>query len=242
MMTTNISESFNSLLKSARKLPVTAMVRLTYKQVGERFVTRSAYGRRLSSENERWMTNPMNRFESNRLKAARHSLINYHQEDENLFEVKTNTHNGRGGNVHTVNASRRVYQCGKWQSYHIPCSHALRGFESLGYNAWDYIAKKYSVHKYKKTYSGGLSPLDNDAYWPTIPFSMIANKNFLRKIRVNATTRIHNAMDVPASTLSRKCSSCQQTGHVKRNCGSRDRNASSSPRTNTSRGGSSSRS
>ncbi|KAH0725603.1 hypothetical protein KY284_001468 [Solanum tuberosum] len=33
-------------------------------------------------------------------------------------------------------------------------------------------------------------------------------------------------MDVPASTLTRKCSMCKQIGHDRRNCPSRVRNAS----------------
>ncbi|KAH0730501.1 hypothetical protein KY285_001399 [Solanum tuberosum] len=40
MLTTISSESFNGLLKSAMGLPVTAMVRVTYNQIGNRFVTR----------------------------------------------------------------------------------------------------------------------------------------------------------------------------------------------------------
>ncbi|XP_070013900.1 uncharacterized protein [Nicotiana sylvestris] len=40
-LTTNVSESFNGLLKSIRGLLVTAMVRLSFKQMAEKFVERS---------------------------------------------------------------------------------------------------------------------------------------------------------------------------------------------------------
>ncbi|XP_070040974.1 uncharacterized protein [Nicotiana tomentosiformis] len=41
ILTTNVSESFNGLLKSTRGLPVTVMVRMSFKQMAERFVERS---------------------------------------------------------------------------------------------------------------------------------------------------------------------------------------------------------
>ncbi|XP_070054530.1 uncharacterized protein [Nicotiana tomentosiformis] len=41
ILTTNVSESFNALLKSVRGLPVTAMVHMSFKQMAERFVERS---------------------------------------------------------------------------------------------------------------------------------------------------------------------------------------------------------
>ena len=41
VMTTNVSESYNDLLKKARGLPVTAMVRMTFKALVDRFVERN---------------------------------------------------------------------------------------------------------------------------------------------------------------------------------------------------------
>jgi len=88
------------------------------------------------------------------------------------------------------------------------------------------MAPEFSVRSYKKAYSGQFNPLGGEKYWPDSPFLMIANKKYLRKVGVNKITRIHNEMDVPASTLTRKCSTCKQIGHDRRNCPSRARNAS----------------
>ncbi|XP_049405378.1 uncharacterized protein LOC125868848 [Solanum stenotomum] len=117
MLITNSSESFNSLLKSVRGLPVTAMVRLTYNQIVNRFVTRSKFVNQLVQQKQQWMPKPFKIFEDNRKKSQRHTLINYHQQRENIFEVQTHMHHGRGGNKHIVNASQGKCQCRKWQSY-----------------------------------------------------------------------------------------------------------------------------
>ncbi|KAH0633503.1 hypothetical protein KY284_036289 [Solanum tuberosum] len=65
MLTTNSSESFNGLLKSARGLPVTAMVRLTYNQIVNRFVTRSKFVNQLVQQKQQWMPKPFMFFEDN---------------------------------------------------------------------------------------------------------------------------------------------------------------------------------
>ena len=172
------------------------------------------------------MPKPFKIFEDIRKESQRHTLINYHQQRENIFEVQTYMHHGRGGNKHIVNASQGKCQYGKWQSYHIPCSHAIKGFDQIGYQAWEHMAPEFTVRSYKKAYFGQFNPLSGEKYWPDSPFLMIANKNYLRKVCVNKTTRIQNEMDVPRSTLTRKCSTCKQIGHDKRNCHSRTRNAS----------------
>ncbi|KAH0776715.1 hypothetical protein KY290_008126 [Solanum tuberosum] len=100
------------------------------------------------------------------------------------------------------------------------------GFDQIGYQAWEHMAPEFSVRSYKNAYSGQFNPLGGEKYWPDSPFLMIANKKYLRKVGVNKITRIHNEMDVPASTLTRKCSTCKQIGHDRRNCPSRARNAS----------------
>ncbi|PHU19749.1 hypothetical protein BC332_10900 [Capsicum chinense] len=39
-----------------------------------------------------------------------------------------------------------------------------KGFDQIGYQAWDYIAQEYSVSSYQKAYSGQFNPLGDEAY------------------------------------------------------------------------------
>ena len=59
------------------------------------------------------MPKPFKIFEDNRKESQRHTLINYHQQRENIFEVQTHMHHSRGGNKHIVNASQGKCQCVK---------------------------------------------------------------------------------------------------------------------------------
>ncbi|XP_070007980.1 uncharacterized protein [Nicotiana sylvestris] len=68
-LTTNVSESFNGLLKSARGLPITAMVRMSFKQMAERFVERSVAAMSLMEKGVAFMSVSMQRFEKYRRRA-----------------------------------------------------------------------------------------------------------------------------------------------------------------------------
>ncbi|XP_070049502.1 uncharacterized protein [Nicotiana tomentosiformis] len=70
IVTTNMSESFNGLLKSARRLPVTAMVRMSFKEMAGRFVERAAAATSLMERGVEFMPQPMKRFEKIQAKST----------------------------------------------------------------------------------------------------------------------------------------------------------------------------
>ncbi|XP_060200549.1 uncharacterized protein LOC132628802 [Lycium barbarum] len=176
-LTTNSSESFNDLLKSARGLPVTAMVRITFMQVVEWFVTRTKHVKAILAEGERWMPKSKKLMEHHREKCELLKMTEYNLA-ERVFEVRTGYYEDRGGNLHTVYEGTRTCSCGKWQAYHMPCSHAVKCFESIGKTVSSYVASEYNVKSYFKAYASHFYPLGDQAYWPNEPFSMAANKEY----------------------------------------------------------------
>ncbi|XP_075112196.1 uncharacterized protein LOC107774503 [Nicotiana tabacum] len=78
----------------------------------------------------------------------------------------------------------------------MPCAHALKYFQQVGYGATNYIDRQYSVAEYVDTYSGQLQPLGAEYYWPLEPFKMVCNKDYLRKLQGKKRMRIRNQMDV----------------------------------------------
>ncbi|KAH0675263.1 hypothetical protein KY285_023064 [Solanum tuberosum] len=54
VLTTNLSKSFNGVLKKARGLPVTAMVNLSLEQTIEQYTRRSQIAQQLQEQNELW--------------------------------------------------------------------------------------------------------------------------------------------------------------------------------------------
>ncbi|XP_059310910.1 uncharacterized protein LOC132062342 [Lycium ferocissimum] len=162
-----------------------------------------------------------------RRKAERHRMTKY-DVVQRVYEVRTGYYDGKGGNKHIVTERTRSCTCSKWQTYHMPCSHAVKCFKRMVINVTDYVAGEYKVVNYLKAYSGHFHPLGNQAYWPAAPFSMVANKEHIRKLGKNKLTHYPNQMDFREKNYSRKCSTCKQFGHDKRSCGQNSRGCSTS--------------
>ncbi|XP_070040355.1 uncharacterized protein [Nicotiana tomentosiformis] len=211
------SESFNGLFKSSRELPIIAMVRMSFKQMVERFVERSISASSLMERGVEFMPKSMKRFKKYRKRAQCHIILQYCNE-RNIFEVRTGLHQNRDKNTHTINESRRLCLCGKWSIYHLPCSHDMEFFQHTGFAATRYVDKEYSVAAYVNTYSGHLQSVGAEHYWPPEPFKMVCNKDYMCQRQVQKRTRIHNQMDVGYTIYARKRGICSQIGHDRRKC------------------------
>ncbi|XP_059294720.1 uncharacterized protein LOC132047734 [Lycium ferocissimum] len=175
MLLTNNSESFNGLLKSAQGLPVIAMVRMTFKPVVERFATKTRHARTILTDGAKLMPKPAQMFEHYRKKCELHQMVEYNYV-ERVYEVRIGYYQGQGGNLHTFYERMRTCSYGRWQSYHVSCSHAIKCFEAMRKRVSTYVASEYNVENYLKAYARGFYPLGDQSYWPNEPFSMIANK------------------------------------------------------------------
>ncbi|KAH0702397.1 hypothetical protein KY290_017687 [Solanum tuberosum] len=113
-LTINVSESYNGVLKKARGLPITAMVRLTVKALIARFVERSTLANALPEQNKSWPLSVEKRFNENWRKAQAHTGMMNYSTTPAVFEILTFAHNGKGGNVHKNFADAKICSCGKW--------------------------------------------------------------------------------------------------------------------------------
>ncbi|XP_070045670.1 uncharacterized protein [Nicotiana tomentosiformis] len=180
ILTTNVLEFFNGLLKSACGLHVTAMVQMSFKQMAKRFVERAKCASSFVEIGVEFMPIPMKKFEKYRRRAHWHSYLQYCNE-RNIFEVRTTIHQNWGNNTHAVNEARRLCYCGKWFVYHMLCSHAIKCFQHTCLEATNYVDKEYSVAAYLNTYSGQLQPVGDEHHWPPESFKMVCNKDYVRQ-------------------------------------------------------------
>ncbi|KAF3668786.1 putative receptor-like protein 12-like [Capsicum annuum] len=138
-----------------------------------------------------------------------------YQNGDGVFEIPTFSRDGKGGNVHTVNAKTKICSCGKWKNYHMPCSHCIKFYGNRGIEPNTYVSKYYSTKLYKQTYSGKFYPVGDERYWPPVPFALVANIEYMRTSGVEERTRLKNDIDISPACMARKCSICKETGHTK---------------------------
>ena len=200
---------------------MTAMVRMTFKDLVDRFVERNNLAIALLQSNMPWPLAIDKKFNDYYQRAQGHTDMMTYNTEDGVFEILTFAHDGKGGNVHKVTAKGKKCSCGKWRNYHMPCSHAIKFCGLRGIEPKSYVSKFYSAKYYKRTYSETFNPVGDEMYWPPAPFNLIANTEYLRTSGTQGRSRLKNDMDIAPARMTRKCSVCKETGHTKARCPTR---------------------
>ena len=114
-MITNLSESFNRILKSARNLPITTLVELIYYSCVAYFADRYTNACAEVTIGEHITAYAKNKFNKWEKKAPTHSVIVFSHED-GLFKVRTPINPNstyRGNHRHEVNMRASTCSCQK---------------------------------------------------------------------------------------------------------------------------------
>ena len=89
IMSTNMSEVFNSVLKGAHSLPVTALVQLTFFRLNSYFVVRREQGANRLASTEEYTPYVDAKMKANMVKAGSHEIVLY-DHIQGQFHVKSN--------------------------------------------------------------------------------------------------------------------------------------------------------
>nr|XP_043625642.1 uncharacterized protein LOC122597073 [Erigeron canadensis] len=218
LLTTNLSEIFNSVLKGARFLPITACVQLTFYRLVHYFEVRRPLGSSAQANGDIYTPHVTTRQTALMSKASAHSLRSFDRQ-KGVFEVITQ----RGKNIQVVNLELRSCTCGKWDIYKYPCSHVLSACAKLLLNPWQYVHECYSIINYCATWSSEFSPIPHEAYWPQAPnIALLSNSELKRDKRGRPrSTRLRNGMDIKEGKKSTNCGICGERGHNRATCKSK---------------------
>ncbi|CAI9090019.1 OLC1v1024702C1 [Oldenlandia corymbosa var. corymbosa] len=120
--TTNISESYNNVLKGVRFLPIRALVEATFIKTVDLFQEEYVKSRKCITPVP---TDLWEDFKKKEKKAAQHK-VNCYGAINGKFKVKSRARlGGKGDNTYTVKYEEKKCSCKKWQEYRFPCTHAL---------------------------------------------------------------------------------------------------------------------
>ena len=127
-MTTNLSEAVNKVLKGARNLPITALVKVVYSRLVTYFVTRAENAEEMLAKDQVFVPKVMDELEKNIALASSYEVTRYNRANSK-FEVQepVNPHTGGGGMKWKVSLYDRKCECGRWQAYKYPSAHVIAG-------------------------------------------------------------------------------------------------------------------
>ena len=223
--TTNNVEVFNGVIKGARFLPITAAVRLIFYRLVSYFNRRRNLhldARRVADEGG-YLTPIVPEVYKMIANAQHiglsHKVISFNVTRQ-LLEITDKT-----GDVYIVNLQERTCNCGLWNVYKIPCSHAFAGYSHCRVDVMQGVDDILKIDAYEKTWEPEFFPIAHPDYWPedTLP-NLVANPIRRRTNRGKGqSTRRHNEMDWGSHKGTTRCSICKQVGHDRRTCSSRSK-------------------
>ncbi|KAL0288618.1 UNVERIFIED_CONTAM: hypothetical protein Sangu_2649300 [Sesamum angustifolium] len=196
ILTTNMSECINGVLKGARRLPVSALVEITLERTVHYFHVRVMKGQKMLQNNQLWTDFACKMFISWQQKAVEHTVTKYSHAQQSA-SVVTRRQGRHGMNTHVVKIANRECSCGKWNQFGIPCSHAQKVCGAYNISVASMVKDYYDVMAYNNTYSKHFEPVQSEDYWDDPNFQLVHDPTIRTVTRParNQTTRIHNEMD-----------------------------------------------
>ncbi|KAL2241000.1 UNVERIFIED_CONTAM: hypothetical protein Sindi_0741200 [Sesamum indicum] len=196
ILTTNMSECINGVLKGARRLPLTAIAEMTFQRSVHYFRERLARSTVMLTNNQLWTDFAYKMFTRWHQNSVEHTVTKFHQFQQSA-SVVTRRHGGHGVNTHVVKIANRECSCGKWSQFGIPCSHAQKVCAAFMINAASMVKDYYDIMTYKNTYSKSFEPVHSEDYWDVPGFELVHDPTIRISSRPgrNQTIRIYNEMD-----------------------------------------------
>ncbi|RYR07527.1 hypothetical protein Ahy_B05g074897 [Arachis hypogaea] len=193
-MTTNLVECINSVLKGARNLPITALVKATFYRLNELFTRKRAEAEA-------------------RINAGHVSCFDHQNE---VFEVREMP----SGLEFAVDLRGLRCDCGEFQVDRIPCRHVFACCANQRLDWQLYVHDVYKMDQVRWVYQARFRPLGNPATWPTYNGPRFISNPYLRRVTKGRPrmTRFLNEMDTWMLRCPRRCTLCGAEGHSRSRC------------------------
>ncbi|KAL0355548.1 UNVERIFIED_CONTAM: hypothetical protein Sradi_4001700 [Sesamum radiatum] len=210
ILTTNMSECINGVLKGSRRFPIIAIVRITLDRTVHYFLERTTRCNRMMRDNQQWADYAFRLFEARQGEAVHHiQKFDYTQQSAS---VTTRGLTGELSRTYVVKLKNRQCSCGMWGNHGIPYSHDIQAYRHFGVNASNFIPSYYDIQVFMKTYRGRFAPVWGEEDWDDVDFVLVHNptRRAQRSPGRSRSTRIHNEMDRP-QTRARQQYQARQT-------------------------------
>ncbi|XP_073121927.1 uncharacterized protein [Henckelia pumila] len=201
VMTTNMSECLNSVLKGACRLPISAIVHLTLLRCVKYFIEHVTKAQLMVHENQLWPDYACRKYEEWERKPSKHCVVKYYVRSQTA-QIVTGGRTSRGQHMQVVRISTTDCSCGKWTIFGIPCSHAICTAKWHSLDPTTLVQPWYNISEYLATYEGRFEPLADERYWDQPTFKLQHNtvRRERRRVGRDTTTQLRNEMDRPVAT------------------------------------------
>ena len=223
-MTSNIVESWNSVFKGTRNLPVTPIVQSTYYRLACLFADRAQKAFARVGSGDLFSEYCQNVIKDEIVKSNTHHVEQFDRE-RYTFSVRetVNYREGRRMGTFKVDLQAGWCDCGKFQALHLPCSHVIAACSSFHHDYTTLIPAVFKNESVYSIYNTAFKVVQDKSYWPPYDGPVLCHNPNMRRLKKGRpnSTRIRTEMDeevVKKTPTPRQCGLCRHTGHIRRNC------------------------
>ncbi|RYR15807.1 hypothetical protein Ahy_B04g072752 [Arachis hypogaea] len=186
-------EYMSAVLKGARNLPITALVKATFYRLNELFTQKRAEAEARINAGYVFFELVISKLHANQL-AAGNIQVNYFDRQNEVFKVREMP----SGLKYAVDLCRQRCDC-DWQVY---------------------VHDVYKMDQVRRVYRARFRPLENPTTWPTYNYPQFVPNPYLRCVIKGypRMTRFFNEMDTRMLRHLRRCRQCGAEGHSRSRC------------------------
>ncbi|KAL0546066.1 hypothetical protein IC582_015971 [Cucumis melo] len=206
MMTTNIAESMNSILKEPRDLPIASFLENVRALLQRWFWERREEGIKVTSTLTKWAELVIQKKQEGALtmKVNPIDCYQFHVKDLDKEEV--------------VNLQTKECTCKEFQAEQLPCSHAIAAAQDRNINVYSLCANYYSNECLLAAYAEAVYPVGNQSDWKTSEdyvHMTVLPPIVVKRVGRPKKKRIPSVGEAPKL---HKCGRCKQIGHNRLTC------------------------
>ncbi|XP_057733739.1 uncharacterized protein LOC130948886 [Arachis stenosperma] len=214
-MTTNLVECINSVLKGARNLPITALVKATFYRLNELFTRKRADAEARINAGHVFSEIVTSKLHANQLASGNIQVSCFDRQNE-VFEVREMP----SGLEFAVDLRSLRCDCGEFQVDRIPCRHVFACCANQRLDWRLYVHDVYKMDQVRRVYRARFRPLGNPTTWPAYNGPRFIPNPYMRWVSKGRPrmTRFLNEMDTRMLRRPRRCTLCGAEGHSRSRC------------------------
>ena len=182
-MTTNLAECINGVLKGARFLPITGLVKLTMYRLNEFLVKRAITVYAQLGAGHTYYKTLTDALQKNQ-RVSRRLGVELFDLANSLFEVTEPfvQANRQYGRCLKVNLRDRHCDCGEFQAFKLPCQHVIAACSKYRLDYFQFVDPVYRLDHIRNAYKTEFRLIGDEACWPPAEGpTLFADQSMLRE-------------------------------------------------------------
>ncbi|XP_015954106.1 uncharacterized protein LOC107478480 [Arachis duranensis] len=214
-MTTNLVECINSVLKGARNLSITALVKATFYRLNELFTCKRAEAEARINAGHVFSDIVTSKLHANQLASGNIQVSCFDRQNQ-VFEVREMP----SGLEFAVDLCSLRCDCGEFQVDRIPCRHVFACCANQRLDWRLYVHDVYKMEQVRWVYRARIRPPGNLTTWLAYNGPRFIPNPYLRRVTKGhpRMTRFPNEMDTQMLHRPRRCTLCGAEGHSHSRC------------------------